>query len=360
MGLAPLERFAMKDLAYSHPASPESGNLLLVPLPLKRLFFLGCLLAPMFAGSLSLLAGGNSSQPTLLLVQGAGGETAYQKIFTEWASRWKAIAARAGAELIEVSTHPDGQTDAERLQQILEEQARPSNAELWIILIGHGSFDGREARFNLEGPDISPEQLAEWLRPAERPLVVLVCASASAPFLPALSAPGRIIITATKSGFEQSFSRFGGFLSEAFLGLEADLDKDGQVSLLEAFLSASHRVNQFYHNEGRLVTETALLDDNGDGLGTPADWFEAIRAVKTPAGGAQPDGLRAHQVHLLRSQEELAMPSGLRARRDDLELQLELLRRRKPSLEEEIYYEQLEKLLLELAHLYEQGALGSN
>src|SRR5213075_927990 len=96
----------------------------------------------------------------------------------------------------------------------------------------------------------------------------------------------RVIVAAARSGYEQNYARFGQYMAEAIADPTADLDKDGQTSLLEAFLTASRRVAEYYATEGRMVTEHALLDDNGDGFGTPADWFRGIRAVKAAKDGA--------------------------------------------------------------------------
>ena len=125
------------------------------------------------------------------------------------------------------------------------------------------------------------------------------------------------------------------------------------MSLLESFLSASHRTAEFYKTEGRLATEHALVDDNGDGLGTPADWFRGVLATKRAKDGAAPDGPRAHQFHLVRSAAEQQLDPAIRARRDRLELQLAELRGRKAKLSEEKYFQELEKLLLELAAVYD-------
>jgi hypothetical protein len=134
---------------------------------------------------------------------------------------------------------------------------------------------------------------------------------------------------------------------------KSDLDKDGQISLLESFLSASHRTTEFYKTEGRLATEHALIDDNGDGLGTPADWFRGVHATKRPRDGAAADGTRAHQFHLVRSAEEQQLVGELRVRRDKLELRLSELRAAKAKMKEEVYLREMEKVLLELAELYE-------
>jgi hypothetical protein len=236
---------------------------------------------------------------------------------------------------------------------LLDGEPRESSDELWIVLIGHGTYDGREAKFNLRGPDLSATELAEWLKPFSRPLALIDCASSSAPFLTKLSAPGRVIVTATRSGFELNYARFGQYLSEAIGNPEADLDKDGQTSLLEAFIFASNRVAEFYKSQGRLATEHALIDDNGDGLGTPADWFRGIRAVKKAKEGATVDGLRAHQFHLVRSEFEQKLPPEVRARRNELELSIAKLRDQKPKMPEDDYYRELERLLLQIARLYE-------
>ncbi len=112
-------------------------------------------------------------------------------------------------------------------------------------------------------------------------------------------------------------------------------------------------MEEFYQLEGRLATEHPLVDDNGDGLGTPADWFRGIRAVKKAKDGASLDGLRAHQFALLRNESERSLPASVRAKRDELELAIGKLRESKSLLEEEEYYRRLETLLLEMARLYE-------
>jgi hypothetical protein len=229
---------------------------------------------------------------------------------------------------------------------------RNGAAPLWIILIGHGTYDGKSAKFNLRGPDFSDQEFADWLRPFTRPLAVIDCSSSSAPFLSRLSGKNRVVITATKAGSEMNFARFGDYISSSITDPAADLDKDGQTSLLEAFLAASHRTREFYTQDTRLATEHALLDDNGDGLGISEDFFEGLRATRASRNGAALDGPRARQWHLLISAEEQRMPAELRAHRDELELKLEALRNKKASMSENAYYAQLEPILIELARLY--------
>lgn len=294
-----------------------------------------------------------ADQPTVIVAVGAAGEEEFGKEFAKWAELWAKASDKAGTKHISAGLAPtNAATDLSLLKQSLTNEATNSTAELWLVLIGHGTFDGKEARFNLRGPDLSATELAGWLKSFHRPVVLINCASSSSPFINQLSAPGRVIVTATKSGYEQNYARFGQFIAAAITDAAADLDKDGQTSLLEAFIMASRRVTEFYEVEGRLTTEHALLDDNGDSLGTPADFFRGVRAVKKPAGGGSVDGLRAHQVHLLRSEQEQKLSPEQRARRDALELVLARLRESKTALGEAEYFRRLETLMLELSRVY--------
>lgn len=294
---------------------------------------------------------------TVLVVVGAEGSEEYGKQFRQWAGRWREAAARGGARYLTVGLEPPGETsDRDLLKRHLHEQVAAGGREpLWLVFIGHGTFDGKTARFNLRGPDVAAGELAAWLTPLERPLAIINCASASGPFINELSGEKRIVITATKSGFEHNFARFGDYLSAAIADPKADLDKDEQTSLLEAFLLAAAGVKEFYESADRLATEHALLDDNGDRLGTPADWFRGLRASKAANDGAALDGLRANQWQLVRGGHEQQLPSEGRRRRDELEAAIAALRQQKGKLSEDDYYGQLEPLLIELSRLYEQA-----
>ena len=303
------------------------------------------------------VATNTNERATIIVAVGAAGEEDFGKEFGKWAELWAKSSDKAGAKQTVFGLGPTNETsDLDALKKALADEPKDSSAELWLVLIGHGTFDGKEAKFNLRGPDVSATQIAEWLKPFRRPVAVINCASASSPFINKLSAPGRVIVTATRSGYEQNYARFGQFVAEAIADPAADLDKDEQTSLLEAFVMASRRVVEFYEAEGRLATEHALLDDNGDGLGTPSDFFRGVRAVKKPAEGATVDGLRAHQLHLVRSERELKMPPEIRVRRDELELTVARLRDSKEKLGEDEYYRRLENLMTELAKLYSNQA----
>ncbi len=290
---------------------------------------------------------------TVIVVVGAAGAAEYDAQFATWSDRWREACERARVSLRCVGRDaPEQASDLQQLQALLLEETTQQADPLWLVLIGHGTFDGRQAKFNLRGADLTAEQLVEWLAPIQRPLVVVNCASASSPFLPAVAGPNRIVITSTKSGYQYNFARFGDYLSQAIGDLQADLDKDGQTSLLEAFLLASSRTAEFYRQEARLATEEALLDDTGDGQGTPAHWFRGIRALKKPRDEAAVDGVRAHQMHLIRNEREQQLSPEVCAQRDRLEQQIAELRQRKDKLDADAYYEQLLPMMRELAQWY--------
>jgi hypothetical protein len=293
-----------------------------------------------------------ADRATVVLVVGAPGAPEFGSNFVQQATLWEAACRQAGCRCVTVGQDPAGATnDFDVLKQTLAAEPKEGVGQLWIVLIGHGTFDGKEARFNLRGPDISATELALWLKPFHRLLAVVDTSSSSAPFVNKLSGTNRVIITATRSGNEMNYARFGQYLAEAITNPEADLDKDGQVSLLEAFLIAARKTAEFYKVEGRLLTEHALIEDNGDGLGTPPDWFRGLRATRRPKEGAALDGLLAQQVYLVPSAADKALPPEQRAQRDSLERAVLLHREKKSQMKEEDYYSQLEKLLLDLARV---------
>ncbi len=295
-----------------------------------------------------------NERATVIVVAGAPGEDEYATVFAQQVEAWKKVCAQAGAKPIVIGVEAGAATsDRDGLKLALETETKTGSDELWLVLVGHGTFNGKEAKFNLRGLDLAATDLAEWLKPFQRPLAIIATASASAPFLNKLAGKGRVVVSSTRSGNEQNYARFGKFFAEAIGAPTSDLDKDGQVSLLEAFLSGSQRTAEFYKTEGRLATEHALIDDNGDGLGTPADWFRGVRATKQAKDGATLDGTRAHQFHLVRSAAEQQLPPEARARRDALELKIAKLREGKAKMAEAKYFAELEKLLLELAAVYE-------
>lgn len=299
---------------------------------------------------------GLAAEPSLriITVVGTGGTDSFESIFVEAATRWEEAAQKGGAAftLIGVGEENPESSDRDRFKEAITSTTEP---ELWIVLIGHGSFDTRTVKFNLRGPDFTDLELAEWIKPYPGELAVINTASSSGSFIRTLSAPGRIIITATKNEAEVFYTRFGNYFSEAIGGAkEADLDNDEQVSLLESFLYAAHETAKFYEDAGRLATEHALLDDNGDSLGSRMEWFEGTTATQMAGKDAEPDGDLAAQKVLVKNAFERSLTPAQRVERDDLERAVKELRRKKSRMNEEDYYQQLEPLLLRLARLYRE------
>lgn len=296
----------------------------------------------------------DTARQHVIVVIGAPGTDEYKPIFESWAGRWKVASERAGANYKEIGRPDSSNADLEEFRaEIANSISLETPEPLWIVFIGHGTFDGRTARLSLNGPDVSAEMLATLLEGAKRPVAFIACASCSSPFVNSLSAPDRIVISATKDGNQIQYSRFGDAMSQAISGLDADINRDGQTSLLEAWLFASRRTAEFYSTEGRLATEHSLLDDNGDGKGTREEVYEGDRIKIQITNGDQLDGAEAARWHLVRSEEERRLTPEQRQTRDDLEAQLEDLRRRKADLAEAEYLQLLESLLVPLARLYE-------
>jgi hypothetical protein len=140
--------------------------------------------------------------------------------------------------------------------------------QLLVILIGHGTVvDGEDAKFNLVGPDLSAREWAALLKPIPGRLVFVDTASGSYPFLKVLAGRGRIVLTANDSAAQQFETVLPEFFIKAFSDSAADADKDGKVSVWEAFAYASSSVRRWYADRGQLPTERPLLDDTGVGAG---------------------------------------------------------------------------------------------
>lgn len=315
--------------------------------PLRSLF---CLVAA-FALQASLLPAA-SEREKLLLIVGAPGEPQYQEGFAKAAATWTRLAQEADVDLAEVAGEDDSLAAKERIRSWIEELDPNSPLGLWIVYLGHGSHSPIETKLNLLGPDLSASELSQWLEPIESPLVFIHGGSASSPFLPALSRPGRVVITATRSGAEQNYARFGEFFAQALASERSDLDLDGQVSLLEAFVTASSSVETFYKEAGRLTSEHALLDDNGDGRGADASAFRGLRHVEAGARNSTPDGAKARLLAFVPAADSLPLTPEQRILRETLESELEALKRQKNQLPEDEYFRQLETLFNALSPLY--------
>jgi hypothetical protein len=366
MGSAPLERTAMKfticDLRVTisktlrvSAARFQRRHKRRSHLPLAvQLIFLAFVLARPLPTALAS-SPPSPTAPTVILVVGAAGDSEFGTNFLNQAELWQKACSRAAARTIIIGLDVSLATaadDHDQIRDVLDQEPKESLAQLWLVLIGHGTFDGKQARFNLRGPDVSAEEMADWLHGFSRPLAVIDTSASSAPFLTRLSATNRVVISATRSGSEQNYTRFGQYFAAALGDPQADIDHDGETSLLEAFLVASRQATEFYKQKGRLVTEHALIDDNGDARGTPADWFKGLRAAKQASDGAALDGNFAQQFRLSTGSPDQALTPEQLAQRDALERAVLLHREKKASMPEEEYYAELEKLLLQLATIY--------
>lgn len=285
----------------------------------------------------------------MLLVVGASGTPEYGKHFEKQVGLWKEACSKGSVPLTIIG-QGESEKDLENLEKSLKAAVAKKTGQFWLVLIGHGTFDGRETKFNLRGPDISSEKLGEWLKPIKREFIFIQNGSASAGFIQPLKGENRILVTATKSADEIFYTRFGEYFAPAIGGLtEADLDQDKQVSILEAFLYAGKKTAEFYEKEERLATEHALIDDNGDGVGTRYEVFEGIQATVDKA-----DGVRAAQVALVLSDEDQQLSDAQRKTRDTLETEIKTLTQKRKELGDDAYYTQLETLLRHLSEVYRE------
>ena len=275
-----------------------------------------------------------------IIINGPGGEAVYAKQFEEWTDKLRSVLSeRYGFDPKHITVPRATAEEVKSLFGSLKTQLDANNV-LFVFFIGHGSFDGKESKFNLIGPDLSATEYNALLSalPTKR-VVVFNMSSASGEFIKSLAAKGRIVVTATRNGQETNATRFTGFLISALQATDADTDQDGHTSVLEAFVYANRLTADFYKRGGRLATEHALIDDNGDGVGHE----------KVEAG----EGLLARATYLdSLSVDEAAATAAtgkLLKERTRLEGEIEQLIARKSNMPEAEYEATLERLFIELA-----------
>ena len=281
----------------------------------------------------------------VILVTGVSGDSDLAAQYHTWALAVMDAAAKAGvadANLAYLAEDPAvdpahirARSTRENVSKAFADaaaKARPDD-EVFVLLIGHGSFDGRQAAFNLPGPDLTAGDFADLLKKMATQRVVFVnTASSSGAFLEALKGPGRTIVTSTKTGGERLDPRFPEFFVKALTTTEADQDRNGRVSVLEAFNYATRQVQDAFEKGGHIITEHAAIDDGSDGK-LAATLFLAPQGAKRADIAAVTDpALRA----LLEQQ-------------DALERQVAALRLKKDVIPPAEYDAQLEKLVTDLA-----------
>jgi hypothetical protein len=200
-------------------------------------------------------------------VAGLGGEPDYDQRFTAAAKDLDKIFKASGGTP-HVYTLTGAQATASQLKATLAEVARDAKPEddFVLVLIGHGTFDGVEYKFNLVGPDITAGDVAAICdRISARRQLIVDTTSASGGAMAALERPGRAVIAATKAGTEKNATVFARYWVEALQDTSADTDKSDSISAMEAFVYASKKTAAFYDSQKRLATEHAVFDDVGRG-----------------------------------------------------------------------------------------------
>jgi hypothetical protein len=282
-----------------------------------------------------------------VIVSGIGGEPDYEQRFTSAADELDRIF-KAGGPAVHVSTLTGANATAAQLRDALTAIARGAKPEddFALILVGHGSFDGVEYKFNLVGPDLTAAQIAELCDkiPAQRQLIVDTT-SASGGAVPAFERPGRAVIAATKSGTEKNATVFARYWVEAFQDPSADTDHSGSVSALKAFAYAARKTAEFYDSQKRVATEHAVFNDSGSG--------EPVRE----AGNGQGNLLASFTLLRSGTTAQTANNPAKRAlleQKDELEQKIDTLKYQKAALDPEVYKKELTEALVELAQVQEE------
>lgn len=283
-----------------------------------------------------------------LIVSGANGEASYSGQYGQWRqSTVTALLEKLAFDDAKILTLFDGgdanhaatAAGVRRSIDAIRATMRPDDL-LFVLLIGHGSFDGTEAKFNLVGPDLSAAEWAAILKPLPGQVVVVDTTAASFPFLEHLAGPRRVVITATDSVAQRFDTVFPEFFVRALTDSNADLDKNGRVSVWEAFAAASMGVRRYYTQRGQLATERALIDDNGDGVGRET-------------GGEGTDGSVSSRLYLdpdlpgaAPTDEALLV---LLQKRAALQIDADELKQRRQLMTPDEYQKEFERLMIAIA-----------
>ena len=281
----------------------------------------------------------------LLVIAGVEGDAEHGVQFHKWATAFIDAATSRGlvpdANITYLSDKTErepsrirGRSTSENVKKAFADlamRARPTD-EVFIIFFGHGSFDGRQAAFNLPGPDLTVPEYAALLDKMRSARIVFVnTTSSSGEFVKGLAGPGRTIVTATRSGGERNEPRFPAYFVEAFTGDGADRNRDGRVSVQEAFDYAHTKVVQLFEKEGWVLSEHATLDEGNTGAAARL-FLESDVARSAALAKTSDPALRA-------ALEE----------KQTLEDEVAALGLRKTSMPPEQYEQELEKLLTTLA-----------
>ena len=299
----------------------------------------------------------DSTKYAVIMVGPAVGET-NQERFRQWGLSLHDILARDygyssdtitllyddGEADFNGSERIDGAADRAGIEQALTtlHERVATGDQITLYLIGHGSGAEQEAKFNIVGPDITGSEFADMLDRFDRQDMVIVnTTSASYGFSASLSSEGRVVISSTRSPSERYDPVFSGYFIEALDGRNGDRDKNNRVSVLEAFEYAKANVEQWYSEQGRLASEHAGLDDNGDAM------------FSLNPGANEADGLLAEIAYIDTLVDDTtglsAEALATKARMQEIERSVFILRGRKAEYLEADYWREMEALLVDLA-----------
>lgn len=280
--------------------------------------------------TLALAAPPVHAELRVLVVSGLGGEPEYDRRFQQQADAIGQAAARAGAardNVVVLSGERARRETMEHELTVLAGKAQKDD-QVVVVLIGHGAYDGEDYRFNLPGPDMTGREIGALLdKLTANQQLVVNATSASGAVAEAWKRPNRIVITATKSGNERNATRFAQFWIEALSSAEADRDKNEIVTAAEAYEFASRKVADTFKSDAALATEHSRMEGGNASSFRVARLGNAAVLPEDPALAA-----------LLTEQAAI-------------EQQIEQVKSRKPTLDREQYYDQLEKVLITLAKL---------
>jgi hypothetical protein len=285
----------------------------------------------------------------VVIVQGASGDPQYATMHRAWVDALSAVLRDRlkidAANIFLLTEQPKNDRElkatAESVRTVFGRLAKESKADdlVFVMLIGHGSGDAAAAKFNLVGPDLASDEWGALLKPITARIAFVDSTSSSFPFVAALSGPNRVVITATGSYAQKYHTVFPDAFIQALMAPESDADKNGRISLLEAFTQASRIVALHYEQSGHMSTETPTIEDTGDGKGRSA--------VATGD-----DGVVAALTYL----DVVAAPTAadpevraLLVRQQTLTEQIDELRRRRATLSTADFDREFEKLIIDLA-----------
>ncbi len=285
-----------------------------------------------------------------VIISGASGGEKYAEQMATWRSDLRsALVDRYGFKaehvrlLVDETAKTGDRATTASVRGVFADIKKAGSADdfVLVILLGHGTYDGDVAKFNLVGPDMTAKDWTDMLAGVQGRLAVVNTTEASFPFLEALTAKGRIVITATHSAAQKYATVFPEYFVKAMKEASTDLDKNGRTSIFEVFTVASASVKQHFEQRGQLLTEHAVIDDNGDGKGRQA-------TDEGPDGGVARIAFLDAEVVGENTNPELA---ALVKRRRTLEAQAEEHKNLKGVMPDAEWNAQFEKLMLELAQV---------